>query len=74
MTMKIQHYTICGMQKSSSEREVHSDIGLPQETRKISNTKPNLPPKRIRKRRINNSLLNNEVITEEIKGEIKKNT
>ena len=55
MTMKIQHYTICGMQKSSSEREVHSDIGLPQETRKISNTKPNLPPKRIRKRRINNT-------------------
>ena len=43
------------MQKSSSEREVHSDIGLPQETRKISNTKPNLPPKRIRKRRINNT-------------------
>ena len=39
--------------KSSSRREVHRDIGLPQETRKISNKQPKLPPKRIRKRRTN---------------------
>ena len=37
--------------KSSSKRETHSDIGLPQETRKISNKQPNIPPKRIRKRK-----------------------
>ena len=33
-------------------REVYSDTGLPQgKKRKISNKQPNLPPKRIRKRR-----------------------
>ena len=31
---------------------VDTDTGLPQETRKISNKQPNIPPKRIRKRRI----------------------
>ena len=36
--------------KRSSQREVYSDTGLPQETRKISNIQPNLPPKGIRKR------------------------
>ena len=40
-----------GCCKSNSEIEVHSDTGLPQKTRKISNKQPNLPPKRIRKRR-----------------------
>ena len=44
MTMKTQHYKIYGMQKTSSKREIHSNTGLPQETRKILNTKPNLPP------------------------------
>ena len=39
-----------GGSKSNSKREVHSDTGLPEETRKISNKQPNLPPKRIRKR------------------------
>ena len=38
-----------GCCKSSSKREVHSD----PETRKMSNKQPNLPPKRIRKRRTN---------------------
>ena len=42
-----------GLSKSSSKREVHSDTGLPQETRKILNKQPNLPPKSIRKRRTN---------------------
>ena len=36
--------------KSSSKREVYSDIGIPQETRKISDKQPNLPTKGIRKR------------------------
>ena len=31
-----------GCSKSSSKRKAHSDIGLPQETRKISNKQPNL--------------------------------
>ena len=39
-----------GCSKSSSKREVYSDTGLSQKTRKISNKQLNLPPKRIRKR------------------------
>ena len=34
-----------GCTKSSFKREVYRDMGLPQETRKISNRQPNLPPK-----------------------------
>ena len=34
------------------KREIHSDTGLPQETRKVPH-KPNLSPKTIRKNRIN---------------------
>ena len=37
-----------GCSKSSSKREVYSDTGLPQETRKISNKQPKQTPKRIR--------------------------
>ena len=37
----------------SSKREAHSNTGVPQETRKISNKQPNLQPKIIRKRRTN---------------------
>ena len=37
-----------GCNKNSAKREVQSDTGLPQKTRKISNKPPNLPPKRIR--------------------------
>ena len=37
--------------KSSSQREVYSDIGLPQELRKISNKQHNLTPKGARRRR-----------------------
>ena len=44
-----------GCSKSYSKKEVHRDTGLPQEMRKISNKPPNLPPKGIRKRRINKS-------------------
>ena len=39
-----------GCSKSSSKKEVYSNIILPQETRKISNKKPNLTPKAIRER------------------------
>ena len=42
-----------GWSKRSSKSEVHRNRGLPQETRTISNKQPNLPPKRIRKRRTN---------------------
>ena len=42
-----------GCSKSTSKRKVYSDTGLPQETWKISNKQPNLPPKGIRKRRTN---------------------
>ena len=37
-----------GCSKSSSKREVYSNTNLPQETRNISNKKPNLIPKAIR--------------------------
>ena len=40
-----------GCSKSSSKREVYSNIILPQETRNISNKQPNLTPKAIRERR-----------------------
>ena len=40
-----------GHSKSSSKREVYSDTSLPQETRKISNKKPNRMPKATRERR-----------------------
>ena len=40
-----------GFSKSSSKREVYSNIILPQETRNISNKQPNLTPKAIRERR-----------------------
>ena len=42
-----------GYSKSSSKKEIHSKTGLPREIRKISNKQPNLPCKRIRKRRTN---------------------
>ena len=42
-----------GYSKSSHKREVHSDTGLPQKTRKISNKQSKLQTKRIRKRRTN---------------------
>ena len=39
-----------GGSKNSSKREVHSDKGLPQETRKISNKQSKLIPKGTRER------------------------
>ena len=40
-----------GFSKNISNRNVHSDTGLPQETRKVPH-KANLSPKTIRKNRI----------------------
>ena len=37
MTMKTEPYTSMGCSKSSSQREVHSDTGLPPQTRKLAN-------------------------------------
>ena len=51
MTMKTRQRKTYGMRQSSSKREVYSNTILPQETRKISNKKPNLTPKAIRERR-----------------------
>ena len=45
-----------GYFKSSSKREVCSNKGLPQETRKISDKQSNLIPKGSRKRRRNETL------------------
>ena len=52
MTKKNQTKSV-GYSKSNSQREVQSDTGPPQNIRKISNKQPNLPSKRILKRRIN---------------------
>ena len=42
-----------GCSKSSSKRQVYSNISLPKETRKISNKQSNLTPKGTRERKIN---------------------
>ena len=38
-----------GCNKNSAKREVQSDTGLPQKTRKISNKHHNLTPKQLKK-------------------------
>ena len=38
-----------GCSKSSSKREVYSNMSLPQKTRETSNKQPNLTPKATRK-------------------------
>ena len=45
--MKAQNLCDAG---KAVQRKVHSNAGLPQKTRKISNKEPNLSLKRIRKR------------------------
>ena len=59
-----------GCSKSSSKREVYSNIILPQETRKISNKQPNLTPKTIRKRRTKNPKVSRRKEIIKIKSEI----
>ena len=46
-----------GCSKNSSKGEVYNNTSLPQETRKISNTQSNLPPKGTRERRTNKTQL-----------------
>ena len=45
MKMKTQQPKTLGHCKSSAKGKVHSNIGLPQETRKKSNKYPNSTPK-----------------------------
>ena len=45
MKMEAQHSKIYVTHKSSSKREVYSETGLPQETRKIPNEQSNLTHK-----------------------------
>ena len=42
-----------GYSLSNSKREIHSNISLPQEARKISSKQSNLVPKETRKRIVN---------------------
>ena len=51
MTMKTQQPKTCGHCKSSAKGKVHSNTGIPQETRKKSNKQPNSTPKATRKGR-----------------------
>ena len=44
-----------GCNKSSSKREVYSNIILPQETRKTSERQPNFTPKTTGKKKKNNN-------------------
>ena len=53
MTMKIQWSKNNWHSKSNSKREIYSNTILPQETRKISNKKPNLMSKVTREKRKN---------------------
>ena len=52
MKMKTQQPQTCGTNcKSSAKKKVHSNTGIPQETRKKSNKQPNSTPKATRKGR-----------------------
>ena len=42
--MKTQWFKTCGMQQNGPQREAYSNAGLPQESRKVLNTQPNLTP------------------------------
>ena len=54
--------------KSRSKREVHSDTGLPQETRKTSSKPPHLPPKRIQNRTNKTQIKQKEKIIKDKRG------
>ena len=51
MKMETQRSKIYGMQQISFKREVHSNTGQPQETRKISNKQPKFTPKKNQKKK-----------------------
>ena len=44
---------LMGCRKSGSKREVHNNISLPQEIRKLLNKQPNFTPKVTREKRTN---------------------
>ena len=48
MKMNSQHSKFTGYSEGSTEREVHSDTGLPKKDRKISNKQPNSTSTRTR--------------------------
>ena len=52
--MKTRQLKTYGNSKSSSKREVYSNINLPQETRKTLNRQPNFTPKTTGKRKTKN--------------------
>ena len=49
-----------GCSKSVSKREIYSNTGLPQETRKISNKQSNLVPKGAKKKEQQNQTKNQQ--------------
>ena len=51
MKMKTQQPKTVGHYTSSAKRKVHSNTGIPQETRKKSDKSPNSAPKATRKGR-----------------------
>ena len=53
MKMKTYLSNHLGCSKSSRKREVHSNTGLPQDTKKVSITQPNPIPKGARKEEAN---------------------
>ena len=62
-----------GCSKSSSKREVYSNLILPQETRNISDKQANLTPKAIRERRPKNPKVSRRKEIIKIRAEIKRN-
>ena len=56
--------------KSSSKREIYSDTGLPQETRKISNKQSNLAPKKTRIKGTKEKKTNASVVTSRIESAV----
>ena len=51
MKMKHNNAKLMGFSKSSAKGKIHSNTGLPQETREKSNKSPNSTPKATRKSR-----------------------
>ena len=70
MTMATQHPKPMRCSKSSSKREVYSNIILPQETTNISNKQSNLIPKGTRERRTNKTQSQQKERNHNIRAEI----
>ena len=59
-----------GHYKSSAKRKVHSNTGIPQETRKKSNKEPNSTPKQLEKEEIKNPRVSRRKEILKIRAEI----